>query len=97
MIIGAARVSLFLPNSHSLKEKRCILKSLIHRTENQFNASVAEVENQDLWQSAVIGVACVADDHRHADEMIAHVLHFIESSALEFKVTQIETEVVYTL
>jgi uncharacterized protein len=95
MIIGAARVSLFLPDSHSLKEKRGILKSLIHRTQNQFNASVAEVENQDLWQSAIIGVACVTDDHRHADEMIAHVLQFIESNALEFQVTQVETEVIY--
>jgi uncharacterized protein len=95
MIIGAARVSLFLPDSHSLKEKRGILKSLIHRTQNQFNASVAEVENQDLWQSAVIGIACVTNDNRHADEMVAHVLRFIEGNSLEYQVTEVETEVIY--
>ncbi|MDR1745553.1 MAG: DUF503 domain-containing protein, partial [Planctomycetota bacterium] len=62
MRIGFMRASLMLPASHSLKEKRRPLRSLMEKLRNRFHVSVAEVDAQDLHQRAVIGVALVAAD-----------------------------------
>ena len=62
MIIGGLTLQLRLPMSHSLKDKRSIVKSVIARLRNEFNVSVAEVAEQDLRQIAVIGVACVSGE-----------------------------------
>ncbi len=62
MRMGFMRASLMLPASHSLKEKRRPLRSLMERIRNRFHVSVAEVDAHDLHQRAVIGVALVAAD-----------------------------------
>lgn len=95
MVIGTAQIHLHLAEGHSLKEKRHILKSVISRTRNQFNVTIAEVGDQDLWQSAVLGVACVSNDPRHADEMVSTVVRFIQNQAGEFEMTDFETEIVH--
>ncbi|MCL5256221.1 MAG: DUF503 domain-containing protein [Chloroflexi bacterium] len=95
MVVGTARVHLHLPEGHSLKEKRHIVKSLIARTKNQFNVSIAEVGDQDLWQSAVLGIACVSNDPRHADEMVSGVVRFLQNQPGEFEMTGYETEIVH--
>jgi len=78
MVIGTLRVTLQVPDSASLKDKRQVVRSLTARLRNTFNVAVAEVDDQDLWQSAVIGVACVSSDSRHADEMCQKVLRFVD-------------------
>jgi uncharacterized protein len=78
MVIGTLRVTLQVPDSASLKDKRQVVRSLTARLRNTFNVAVAEVDDQDLWQSAVIGVACVSSDGRHADEMCQKVLRFVD-------------------
>jgi len=60
MIIGACEITLHLPESHSLKDKRQVIKSVMARVRNQFEVAIAEVEDQDLWQSAKLGVSCVS-------------------------------------
>ncbi|MDO8357540.1 MAG: DUF503 domain-containing protein [Nitrospirota bacterium] len=60
IIVGLCTVELFIPGSQSLKDKRQVLLSLKDRLREKFNLSVAEVDGQDLWQKAVLGLACVA-------------------------------------
>ena len=78
MVIGTLTVTIQVPDSESLKDKRQVVRSLTAKLRNTFNVAVAEVADQDLWQSAVIGVACVSSDSRHADEMCQKVLRFVD-------------------
>lgn len=78
MIIGTLEVELQVPWSHSLKEKRMVLRSITERIKNKFNVSVAEVDNQDLHQSIVLGIACVSNETSHANSILQKVLDYIE-------------------
>lgn len=80
IIIEAATIKIYAPWVHSLKEKRMIVKSLIAKTKNKFNVSIAEVDAQDMHQTVVLGLACVAGSVSHADSMIDSVLTFIEAN-----------------
>lgn len=91
MIIGTAKIHLFANWAHSLKEKRMVVKSIIDKTKHKFNVSIAEIEDQDLHQSIVIGVACVSTDKRHADSQIQNVINFIEDNT-DAMVQSIETD-----
>ncbi len=62
MRMGWLRVDLLIPMSHSLKEKRRPLKSLLEKLRHRFNVAAAEVDCQDLHQRAVIGIALIASD-----------------------------------
>ena len=79
MVIGSLTVSMHIPESHSLKEKRQVVQSLVARLRRTFNIAVAEVGDQDTWQLATIGIACVSGDGRHADEMCQKVLRHLEN------------------
>ena len=79
MIIGTAVISVRLIGVQSLKEKRGSLLSLLKRTRNKFNASVAEVGDQDLWQRAEIGVAVISSTVKHAQQQVQKIVRFIES------------------
>jgi uncharacterized protein YlxP (DUF503 family) len=81
MVIGTLSVTLQVPSSASLKDKRQVVRSLTARLRQTFNVAVAEVGDQDLWQSAIIGIACVSDDARHADAMCQKVLRFVDDNA----------------
>lgn len=78
MIIGASILELSLPGIHSLKEKRGILKSLIAQLQKKFNVAVAEVDFQDVWQSATLGVSVVSTHRGHAEEMLENIAAWIE-------------------
>jgi uncharacterized protein YlxP (DUF503 family) len=97
MIVGVARVTLTLPAAHSLKEKRAVLKSLLARLQNRFNVSAAEVEANDVWGTAVIGITCASTSARHADEMLASAMRFIEQNGADYYVTDVETETLAAL
>ena len=78
MIVGLLEVQLDVPGARSLKDKRQVLKSLKDRIRKNFNVSVAEVDNQDLWQSAVLGVAIISTDKQYANQVLSQVVNFIE-------------------
>ncbi|OPZ84720.1 MAG: hypothetical protein BWY74_04117 [Firmicutes bacterium ADurb.Bin419] len=79
MVIGVCKVVLAIDEVFSLKEKRHIVKSLVERVKSRFNASVAEVDLNDKWKRAVIGISCVSNETGHADSMMASIVNFIEN------------------
>ena len=62
MIIGILRLLVEVPESHSLKEKRAVLRSLKRRIESRFKVAVGEVGNLEAWQSGELGIVCVTND-----------------------------------
>ncbi len=93
MVVGVCRVSLRLPENSSLKGTRQVLRSLTTRLRNKFNVSVAEVDDNDRWQIATIGITCVSNDARHAREMLDRVLTFIQQTRLDAEVLDTEIDV----
>ena len=93
MNVGILRVVLHLPNSGSLKAKRQVVAGLLKRLRNEFSVAAAEVGDGDRWQIAELAVACVSNDARHADEILARVITFIEARAAEAVVANVSTEV----
>jgi uncharacterized protein len=78
--IGVLTLELRLENSHSLKDKRHVVKSLKDRLRNKFNVAVAEIDYQDLWQRAAIAAVTVSSDHARAEQVLQSVE--AEASAL---------------
>lgn len=78
--IGVLTLELRLENSHSLKDKRHVVKSLKDRLRNKFNVAVAEIDFQDLWQRAAVAAVTVASDHGRAERVLQSVE--AEASAL---------------
>lgn len=78
MIIGSCKIYMNVPFSHSLKEKRMVVKSLIQKVRNKYNVSIAEVEDQDLHQSIVIGIVAVSTTTSHANSIVQNVVNYIE-------------------
>lgn len=93
MILGVSQITLHLPDSHSLKDKRQIIKSIMARVRNQFAVAIAEVEEQDIWQVAVLGICCVSNSSQHADEILGHVQRYIEETRPDILITNVETEI----
>ena len=81
MVIGTLVLHLQVPGSESLKDKRQVVRSLVARVRRTFNVAIAEVGDQDLWQAVELGVACVSNDARHADEVCQKVLNFVGEDA----------------
>ena len=77
MVVGVCTVELWIPESQSLKDKRQVLHSLKDRLRGKFNLSVAEVDGLDLWQKAVLGMACVANDGSHVEQVLEQALNEI--------------------
>ncbi|HEV8242753.1 MAG TPA: DUF503 domain-containing protein [Nitrospirales bacterium] len=80
MVVGVCTIDLHLPGIGSLKGKRQILLSLKERIKNTYNVSIAEVDANDLWQRAVLGVACVANDGRHVNRVLDSVLNAVRAN-----------------
>jgi uncharacterized protein len=94
MVVGVCRVTLRLPENHSLKGKRQVIKSLIARLHNKFNVSAAEVGDLEAWQLATIAIACTSNEERHADQVLASAVAFIRHERLDAEILDVETEVV---
>ena len=95
MIVGVSQITLHLPMCHSLKDKRQIIKSVMARVRNQFEVAIAEVDEQDRWQIAKIGVSCVSNSSQHADEILGHVRRFIEETRPDILLTDAESEIIH--
>jgi len=78
-----------------LKEKRQIIKSVMARVRNQFEVAIAEVEDNDLWQIATLGITCVSNSQQHAGDILEHVRHYIEESRPDLLISNSETELMH--
>jgi len=79
MIVGSLRVRLLLRQSHSLKDKRQVVRSIKDRLKNAFNVSVAEVEAEDNRQLAVLGLAMVGNQAHHVKTTLEEILAALRS------------------
>jgi uncharacterized protein YlxP (DUF503 family) len=79
MFIGVCTFEVHIPDSGSLKTKRQSLRSLKDRIRNKFNVSVAEIEDNDLWQKATLAVAAVSNDRTHLNQTLDHVLDVVRA------------------
>ncbi|MFQ5812460.1 MAG: DUF503 domain-containing protein [Anaerolineae bacterium] len=86
MVIGTCTIELRIPGNGSLKGKRRVVKSVIARVHNQFNVSIAEVDDQDLWQSAVLGVACISNGTDYVHRTLTKVVEWIETNRPDVQV-----------
>lgn len=91
MIVGLCTVELYIPDGHSLKAKRQVLLSLKDRLRDKFNVSVAEVGEQDLWQKAILGIACVANETAYVNQVLDQVMNLIRSVPM-VEVVQVRIE-----
>jgi len=90
MVIGVCKLDLRLPENHSLKEKRHVLRKLIDRVRTRFNVAISEVGDNDLWQRAQMGFCTVGNDRRHINSSLDKVIYFIEQMNL---VEMVHTEI----
>jgi len=72
-VIGVLTLELRIEHSHSLKDKRHVVKSLKDRLRHKFNVAVAEIDAQDLWQRATVAAVTVSSDHGHAERVLQSV------------------------
>ncbi len=89
-MIGVCKLDLRIPENHSLKEKRHVLRKLIDRVRTRFNVAISEVGDNDLWQRAQMGFCTVGNDRRHINSSLDKVIYFIEQMNL---VEMVRTEI----
>ena len=94
MKVGVSQITLHLPECHSLKEKRPVIKSVMARVRQQFEVAIAEVDEQDRWQLAKLGVSCVSNSSQHSDEILGRVRRYIEETRPDIIVTGAEVEII---
>ena len=81
MVVGVCRITLMIEASHSLKEKRMVLRRIKDKVQNKFNCAIAEVGDQDLWQAAEIGFAVVSNEYNFTQAMVQKICDYIEEIA----------------
>ena len=93
MYISSAKLTFYIPHSTSIKDKRQVCRSLIDKTRQRFNVSVAEVDNQDIHQTLTIGIAVVSGNAAHAQQSMNAIVRFIEEHA-DAELMEVENEIV---
>lgn len=93
MHVGVCHIRLRIPENGSLKDKRRVLKSMTSRLSNKFNISVAEIDDNDLWQVATLGISCVSNDKRHANEVLSKAVNFISDPRFDVEVLDYHIEI----
>jgi uncharacterized protein YlxP (DUF503 family) len=78
MVIGSGIIEMWIAESRSLKEKRGVLSRILKRTQNTFNISIAEIDDNDHWKRTKVGFCVVGNDARYINSKVDHVLRFID-------------------
>ena len=81
MYVVSAKLTFYISHATSLKDKRQVCRSLIDRTRQKFNVSIAEVDNQELRQTLTIGVAVISGDANHARASMDEILRFMDENS----------------
>lgn len=80
MIIALMQIELSIPASTSLKNKRMVVRSIIDRIKHRFNVSISEIDDQDIWKTAIIAIACVGTDAEYVDTVLNNVITLIRQN-----------------
>ncbi len=91
MTVAVLQIRFRLP-AETLKEKRSIVKSVVERVKQKYNAACAEVEDLDLPGYTTLGVACISNNARHADEQAQNIAAAIEAWRLDAELLSVEIE-----
>ena len=92
MIIGICTCEIFIFNANSLKLKRSVVKSIIEKSKNRFNISIAEVGENDKWQKSIIAFSTISNDQKIVEETIEKVINFFDSYS-EIEIINIKREI----
>ena len=92
MVVGVCTLVLHLPGNGSLKGKRRVIKLVMARLRREFNVSIAEVDSQDNWQQAVLGMTCVSSDQAYAHGLLERAVKWVEESRLDVQLVDYEIE-----
>ena len=79
MVLGTLKLSLYINDSHSLKEKRKVVKSIVAKVQKRFNVSIAEVGSNDKWQMIELGISAVGNDRRFVNSILDNILSYLDS------------------
>lgn len=94
MYVGVCRLTLGIPESHSLKEKRRRVRSIIERLRVRHKLSVAETGFQDTWQTAEIGISVVSGDSTIARKLIAAAIDYVETEVHDVSIIEEDIDVI---
>lgn len=78
MVVGVCQLDIRIPENHSLKGKRHVIRKLIEQVRHRFNVSISEVGDHDLWQRSQIGICTVGNDRRHINSSLDKIIDFVE-------------------
>ncbi|MCD5414913.1 MAG: DUF503 domain-containing protein [Clostridiales bacterium] len=92
MFVAICSIKIHIYESHSLKEKRHIVRSIVEKTKHKFNVSIAEIGYEDKWQLSKIGISCVSNSKKHLEKVIDRVVNIFENDE-RFEVLEIEIEI----
>lgn len=91
MIIGICTCEIFIFNADSLKSKRSVVKSIIEKSKNRFNISIAEVGDNDKWQKSIIAFSTISNEQKVVEETMDKVINFFDSYS-EIEIISIKRE-----
>ena len=94
MIVGVCHISLRMPGNMSLKDKRRVLKAIKAQTKNRFDIVIAEVADHDLWQMATLGICCISNNGRYANEVLSKAVNFIANGRFEVEMLDYNIEII---
>ena len=77
MVVGLLQVEVHVPHAHSLKDKRSVLKSLPDQLRGHFNVAVAELDSNEKWQRATVGVSTLGEDRTYVEGLLRQVTEWL--------------------
>jgi len=93
MNVGMCKIQLRLPENGNLKDKRQFVRSVTDRIRNRFNVAVAEISDNDNRNAVGLGICCVSNNSRHANEILSKAVDFILSTRLDAELLDYEIEI----
>lgn len=94
MVVGVAKLLLRLPENHSLKGKRKVMKRICERLRHRFNLAVAEIDSQDFWQACTVGIVTVGTAGGYVNSKLDKAVNFVENLHLA-EVVDVQMELIH--
>ena len=80
MVIGILQVEVHIPASHTLKEKRAVVKSLKDQIRGRFNVAVAEINSDEKWQRATLGLSTIGEGRTYVQGILRQVSEWLRTT-----------------